>query len=41
MITGMDEKLTGREELAKLLKPPGVSEDLGSSSVVSMSIACL
>ena len=32
----MDEKLTGWEELARLLKPPGVSEDPDPSSVVSM-----
>ena len=37
MISGTGEKLTGWEELAKLPKPPGVSEDPGSSSVVSTS----
>ena len=37
MITGTDEKLTGREELAKRLKPPGVSKDPDPSSAVSTS----
>ena len=38
MSTRTDGRQTGWEELSRLLKPPGVSEDPGPSSVVSMSI---
>ena len=41
MSTRTDGKQTGWEELSRFLKPPGVSEDLGPSSIVSMPTAHL